>query len=41
MDTTSFHQVLWAVGIFAIGMLAGYMLKVVLVNRDRIKANQK
>jgi hypothetical protein len=29
------------VGIFFIGVLAGYMLKVVLVNRERIKANQE
>jgi hypothetical protein len=29
------------VGIFFIGVLAGYTLKVVLVNREGIKANQE
>lgn len=37
MYISTLHQILWVVGIFAIGMLAGYMLKVVLVNRERIK----
>jgi hypothetical protein len=35
------HDAAWVVLIFTIGMLAGYMLKVVLVNRERIKGNQK
>jgi hypothetical protein len=32
MDVSALHQILWGVGIFFIGVLAGYMLKVVLVN---------
>ncbi|MEE3417053.1 MAG: hypothetical protein VZR53_17040 [Prevotella sp.] len=32
MDISTLHQILWGVGIFFIGVLAGYMLKVVLVN---------
>ena len=35
------HDCAWVVMIFTLGMLAGYMLKVVLVNRERIKGNQK
>lgn len=34
------HQILWGVGIFALGMLVGYMLKVVIVNYERIKARK-
>ena len=37
MEVSTIHQILWTVGIFAIGMLVGYMLKVILVNRESIK----
>ena len=30
------NQMLWGVGIFALGMLVGYMLKVVLVNMSNL-----
>lgn len=31
------HDAAWAVVIFALGMLIGYLVKVVMVNRERIK----
>ena len=31
------NQIAWGVAIFASGMLVGYVLKLVLVNRERIK----
>lgn len=31
------HDAAWVVLIFTLGMLAGYLLKVVMVNRERIK----
>ena len=34
------NQILWGVGIFALGMLVGYMLKVVIVNYERIKSRK-
>ena len=34
------NQILWGVGIFTLGMLVGYMLKVVIVNYERIKARK-
>ena len=34
------NQILWGVGIFALGMLVGYMLKVVIVNCERIKTRK-
>ena len=37
MEVSPLYQILWTVGIFAIGMLVGYMLKVILVNRESIK----
>lgn len=39
-DIIMIHQILWGVGIFTLGMLAGYMLKVVMVNYERIKARK-
>ena len=36
-ETIIFHQILWGLGIFALGMLVGYMLKVVLVNMSNLK----
>ena len=34
------NQILWGVGIFTLGMLVGYMLKVVMVNYERIKSRK-
>ena len=35
--TNLMNQILWGVGIFALGMLVGYMLKVVMINYEKIK----
>ena len=35
--TNILNHILWGVGIFALGMLVGYMLKVVLVNMSNFK----
>ena len=40
IDLEFIHQILWGVGIFTLGMLVGYMLKVVMVNYERIKARE-
>ena len=34
------HIILWGVGLFTLGMLVGYMLKVVMMNYERIKARK-
>ena len=39
--TNLMNQIAWGVGIFALGMLAGYMLKVVMINYERIKARKE
>ena len=41
IDLEFIHQILWGVGVFTLGMLAGYMLKVVMVNYERIKARKE
>ena len=39
-ETMNIIDILWGVGVFTLGMLAGYMLKVVMVNYERIKARE-
>lgn len=41
ITTEMIHDCAWVVLIFTLGMLAGYMLKLVLVNRERINNYQK
>ena len=35
-DMIMINQIAWGVAIFASGMLVGYVLKLVLVNRERV-----
>ena len=35
------RQILWGVGIFTLGMLVGYLLKIFMVNYERIKARKE
>lgn len=35
-DILIINQILWGVGIFTLGMLVGYMLKVVMINYEKI-----
>ena len=36
-DMIMINQIAWGVAIFASGMLVGYVLKLVLVNHERVK----
>ena len=35
------NQIAWGVGIFTLGVLLGYMLKVVLINRSNFKRRKE
>ena len=35
-ETNLMNQIAWGVAVFALGMLVGYMLKVVMINYEKI-----